>query len=142
MIFKKIFDGHERRKFVRLQEPLPIRFKLLDKNNSTPILDWKECTAHDISRGGICLEITGVEAELKKLLTAGSNVFQLEITLPLKKVTIKGNVYYVKVLGETMWNHFRKEILEIGVQFTEINSEDENIISNFIVQKYLEKYGV
>lgn len=143
---KELFDGHERRRFVRLKEPVPVKFKVLNKDNPESISDWIECYTHNISRGGLCIEITSVGEELKKAVTNKSSLFKLEITLSLrleeKKVIVEGSVYYIKVLGEPVWNHFKKETLEVGIKFTGINSEDEDLISNFIVEKYLEKYGI
>ncbi len=40
-------------------------------------------------------------------LLTSSSISRYVFILPLKKVIAKGNIYYVKVLGETIWNHFR-----------------------------------
>jgi c-di-GMP-binding flagellar brake protein YcgR len=136
------FNGQERRKFVRLKEPLPVKLRLLDKKNSAIILDWKECTTHDISRGGVCVQIADVDMELRKAITNTSNILELAITLHAgKQVTVKGNINYISALGKTVWNYFKNEILEVGMKFTEISDGDENSISDFIVQQYVEKYG-
>jgi c-di-GMP-binding flagellar brake protein YcgR len=143
MIFKKFSDGYERRRFVRVDEPLPVKFKLLDRNSSEAVSEWKECNIRDISRGGACIQLNDVDEKLKEAITSSSNIFEFEMTLPAqKKIVAKGDIYYLKARGATIWENFKKEILEIGVKFIEISPEDENLIVAYIAEKYINKYGI
>lgn len=139
LLDEKLFDGKERRKFVRIGESLPVKFRI---NNGVTSPDWKECISRDISRGGICVQINGVTGEFKEKILNPDSTIELEIGLSmLTTVRAKGDLCSLKVVGRAVWNHFENETLEAGIRFTEINPEDDIVISDFVVHKYLEKYG-
>jgi c-di-GMP-binding flagellar brake protein YcgR len=136
------FNGQERRKYVRVPDPLPVKFRLMAKGDPGYILDWTDCQTRDISTGGACIEIENIDKEKGDVIGSGTVIFELEITLPSqKKIVAKGNMYFVKVLGESVWNHYIKEKLKVGIRFIEISGESEKQISEYIVQQYLDSYG-
>jgi c-di-GMP-binding flagellar brake protein YcgR len=137
-----IFRGKERRKYVRITEPLTVRFRIIDRNTSACVADWKECQTRDISRGGACIEIENADKELFKAINNDINVFELEINMFAdRKVKAKGDVNYFHGLAEAVWNYLRQENIVIGIRFFEISEDDEELISQYIVDMYLKKYG-
>lgn len=137
--------GLERRKFVRIEELLPARMRLAKKSDKEIPLDqsvWRNCSILNISFGGMCLLIKNEGIKTSDLISGNREVFEFEITLPVNKVvTVRGDIYYIKAFGEVIWNNIRKDALELGVRFSHITPEDEKIISDFIVERYIEKYG-
>lgn len=142
MPFESIFDGRERRKHVRIGETLPVSFRLFDKNNPEPLCDWKDCLTHDISRGGICIRIEKIAEELRNKIISKKYVFEIRLDISMEnRVSARGDICSVHIVGETVWNRFKKETLEVGLRFTEISPEDDKIISDYIIRKYIDKYG-
>ena len=138
-----LFSGLERRQFVRIEQDIQAKLRLVSADDPSQINhDWNECTIKNISCGGVCVCIHDSGKEVRRTIFSKANVFEFDISLPSdKKVVAKGNVLYVKALGKIVWNNYRKNIVELGVKFSEISDESTEAISQYIVQKYVDGYG-
>jgi len=145
MELEKYFDGRERRKYIRIKELLTAKFMLIDRKNFEIISDWRKSHTRDLSRGGACVEVNGSHRELKELkdiLNKKPYILELEVTLPSdKKISAKADIHYVRMVGSSAWNYLKKEMLEIGIRFSDLSAENEKLISEFVVETYVEKYG-
>jgi hypothetical protein len=146
-LLKKQTGDHERRKHIRIMEPLPIKFKIFERGNSGKVMyDWKECRTRDLGRGGVCVEIAGNEKDLntlKEFLEKNPCAAELDMTLSFNGQNgSKGEEQNIRLTGEIVWGNIWDEMLCVGVNFAGISEEHEKLISDFIIENYLGKYGI
>lgn len=142
MSAKSKFDGIERRKFARVEDTLQVKFRIVNAADGRFISDYQECISRDISRSGMCIQISNPSRELIKTIENKSNMMDLELRLPSEHdVAIKGSISYVKIKGELVWTESGNTILETGIKFLEIAPKDMGLITDYITSKYIKKYG-
>ncbi|MFH1784515.1 MAG: PilZ domain-containing protein [bacterium] len=114
----------ERRKFVRLQKPVEVKYKFASESSKD-----EETKTRDISEGGVRIMMN------TKILPG--NIIDLEIILP-------DTAEPIKALGETVWEEEflegRNLAYEIGVKFIKISPKDREKISKH-VYKFLREGG-
>ncbi|MBN1622121.1 MAG: PilZ domain-containing protein [Endomicrobiales bacterium] len=135
----KNFDGLEKRKYVRLAKPILVNFRILNKKSKEVIINWRDGLSKDISKGGLRIEIYDPNPKFKKIISDPDNVLELNIPLYFqRKATLKGEVEYVHVTGESVWNRKawdakeKAETLEIGIAFKRSDNEIDSLITAFI----------
>jgi c-di-GMP-binding flagellar brake protein YcgR len=134
--------GVERRRFVRVDKEVPVKFRVLDQNNNQ-LLDWMNAKSKNISMGGVAIEITGLEVSSQKIAKSMDNIIELELMFHLGTENLKAHAKVVSVIskGKVKWNLSYKEVLEIGVKFTDVTPEKQQKIREFLIDSYLGKYG-
>ncbi len=114
----------ERRRYIRLDASLVVRYKILHGK-----LSEDQTLSKNISSGGICVP-------LKERIPTGVHL-DMEINLPTEKQPIK-------LIGEVVW---QKEIpnerggLDTGIRYVKINILDRQKITNYILTRLKIKYG-
>ena len=149
MIAISSFNGHERRKFVRVHEPINVRFRIIGKSASRKARkidfgDWIDAVSCDVGRGGMCLEFISPPRALIRSAINPKNMIEVEVHLPIhRRLMVSENVKYFRALGKVTWNKFtkKKKIWQAGLNFTKIGPDAEKLISNYIVERYIQKYG-
>ncbi len=108
----------ERRKFIRLNINVQIRFSIIEDYKAQKIAETK-----DIGAGGICLIL---DQELKK-----GDTLKLDIVLPDDPPTIHalGRVVWTKSFSMAMEKNTR---YDTGIEFTEIGDEDRKKINKYV----------
>lgn len=108
----------ERRKFIRLQAPIGVVYKVLKKSRRpkpAPSL------IRNIGGGGVCI--------IAKEDMRSGDLLDMQIQIPHLKETIHA-------VGEIVWfDHFRerdREIREAGVRFRDIEPKDLHRILEFV----------
>lgn len=129
------YVGPERRRYRRLTEALPVKFKIITKDKLTPSYDG---ITENISMGGIFLD--GLSDSARNLLDTGTKL-ALEIDIPnvSDPVTASGEVTYiheiVETRGEVRWVRKKPEQLRkpgVGIRFIEISDKDRAKIVDYI----------
>ncbi|MCB4792461.1 MAG: PilZ domain-containing protein [Elusimicrobia bacterium] len=140
---KNKFSGIEKRRYVRLNKPVLVRFRALGGSKNTSKTEWEYGISRDISKGGICLALLDPDKKRKQIMLDKKLVLELEIPLYFKKKTVfKGDVEYIKAVGKSVWN--KKELcLEkdkkatqviVGVSFKKLGHKTSKLITDFISQ--------
>ncbi|MDD5131115.1 MAG: PilZ domain-containing protein [bacterium] len=106
----------ERRKFVRLDTTVRIRYKVL-----IPTEDHNDTNSRDLSSGGVKIE---VKEPIKP-----STVLWLEINLPSETdpLEAKGEVIWQEKIAATENNRY-----EMGIKFLEMDLNDRNRLSKYL----------
>ena len=104
----------ERRRFVRVEAPIALRYKVVGSSASGMVPKTKK----DLS-------IEGVRVALAQRLASGTDI-QLELFLPGEAA--------IRPTGKVVWSaRFRSEgPYEAGVRFTEIDSMERDALARFI----------
>lgn len=129
------FIGPERRRYRRLTEALPVKFKIITKDKLAPSCDG---ITENISEGGIFLEMP---VSVQNSVPVGTKL-DIEIDIPNVPEPVKasGEVLYVsevvKAQGEVRWVREEKPDqaykFGTGVKFIEISNEGKDKIANYI----------
>ena len=109
----------ERRKFVRLDTRLPVRYRVL------PAAHADASALSDLSGGGLCLFV-------RDPLTPGARL-EVEVTLPgrPRPILFTGEVVWCEqydVVGRTV----RSRSIEAGLKFVSIAPEDQQAITRYV----------
>ena len=150
MISISSFNGHERRKYVRVHEPVKVRFRLIGKSSAARAErrvffgKWIEGRSSDVGRGGLCLEFISPPKALVTEMLKKENMIEVEVHLPIRRLLFVGeNIKYFRALGKIAWKKQsgKNKAWRVGINFTKIGAEAEKLISNYIVERYIKKYG-
>jgi c-di-GMP-binding flagellar brake protein YcgR len=133
--------GVERRRFVRVDKEVPVKFRVLDTDGKQ-LLDWVDAKSKNISMGGVAIEITRLDTASQRIAKSMDHIIELELMLHLG-TELKAHAKVVSVIskGKVKWNLSYKEVLEIGVKFTDVTPEKQQKIREFLIDSYLGKYG-
>ena len=116
-MWRKIFTGRERRQYVRLSTGLNVDFKLDSEGSEVPL---HKGVTRDISSEGICLA-ADVSAKEKSRI-------HLYIYFPSHPpLDVDANV---------IWQHQHL----LGLRFTKIEKDSQEIIRSFIANNLFKKY--
>jgi len=88
----------EQRKYLRLDTVFPVQFRLVNPETGVFLSDWLQGFTNNISRGGLCLAINNLNAELLKTLKEKKIKLALEIDIPisLKPILASATIVWVK----------------------------------------------
>ena len=133
------FDGRERRAYVRLDQSLPVRFKIsTEKINKT-----YTATTKNISQGGICLEIhRDTEELIENLSAAGSKIgIDLDTMLPRPPAVASQTPEWVNSRVDWTRKPTDKDpAMLIGLEFEGVTDEARKRIHDYIVKEFVKNY--
>ena len=93
----------EHRKYLRLDSVFPVQFRLETLDGKNFLSDWLQGFTNNLSRGGICLSINNLNAQLFKLLEEKKAKLSLEIDILIssKPIPAQASVVWVKdIIGD------------------------------------------
>ncbi len=113
----------EKRRFVRIDWPVIVKYKLLDEPKSED-----RCVGKDISEGGLSFPVY-------ERVSKGSSL-SLEIELPFDSMPIfaKGTVAWVREAGQKPARFF-----EVGIDFKDISLADRKRLRDYIANEIRER---
>jgi hypothetical protein len=128
-----MFDGSEKRKFQRLENPLEVTVEIVSAQDAPKGLPRLHIKSRDISKGGICLETKSIEVDGVNLLSgppfARENRLHLKIELIPEEPPLTAT-------GEVRWYDIARDIPEsicrLGVAFTEIEDGGKDRLAKFL----------
>jgi len=133
------FDGKERRAYVRLDQSLPVRFKIsTEKINKT-----YTATTKNISQGGICLEIhQDTEELMENLSAAGSKIgIDLDTMLPRPPAAASKSPEWVNSRVDWTRKPTDKDpAMLIGLEFEGVTDQARKRIHDYIVKEFVKNY--
>lgn len=115
-----IWDGSERRRFVRISTNVPVRYSLPKNPNDIKISKTK-----DISTGGICITIN------EKLIPRARLCLEIEPRESHGPILAKGEVAWVKENTEAMSKEGIR-YFDIGIEFKDILPKDKERLFGFV----------
>lgn len=134
MWFKNKIDfGVERRKYIRLDTVLPVQFRLESPDGSGPLSPWIQGFTNSIGRGGICLAVNGLSAELFKLIQEKNVKLSIETEVPLFSnpiIAFTGVAWTKEIPGSA--NRYL-----IGLSYEQINPFQNNMLMRYVRLKKL-----
>ncbi len=83
-------SGRERRQYIRLDSVFPVSFRLTQADG-TAVSDWIQGFTHNVSTGGILLDINNIKPELAARLKARIEKVSLKIQMPLAGSSIEAD---------------------------------------------------
>lgn len=135
----ELFDGRERRAYVRLKTALPVRFKVSGERMTKVYT----ATTHNISHGGLCLEVHQDKEELIEKLSADRPKLGVDID-----AMIHGQDTAVSV--EPLWVNSRVErtrkpnsqdsVLIMGLEFENLTQAVRKKLHNYLVSEFVKHY--
>jgi TolA-binding protein len=130
---QKDYLGSERRKYIRLDTVFPVQFRLLSLDGRRFLSEWLQGFTNDVGKGGLCLSVNNLHADLAQSLKGGQAKLSLEIQMPInaKAVSAIGRVAWIKdILGEP-----NKYI--IGLSYEDIDRRQNSKIMRYAWMKKL-----
>ncbi|MBW2433195.1 MAG: PilZ domain-containing protein [Deltaproteobacteria bacterium] len=135
----KPFNGTERRAYVRLDNSLPVRFKI-PGNPSGPIYT---ATTRNISQGGLCLEIDHEKEALFEALSAAGQKIGIDINslIPCRANLVTEMSNWIS--GRVDWARKSDQdhnLLQVGLEFEDLTEEARKRIRDYLVDQFLRQY--
>ncbi len=114
-------EGKEKRKFIRLPTVFPVHFRIVSREDKTPLTETRQAFTRDVGRGGMCLEVNNLKDELAAKLQKGEVKLSLVIEVPFstKPIGAFGQVRWIEKTKESYPNKYL-----LGISY-EIISEKE-----------------
>lgn len=134
---KKKEIASERRRYVRIAPPRPIKIKYsFVRGYGAQGVYSADAMSNSVSGGGLFVEMPYLEPETVDELLKGEKKLALEIDLPNMKQPIKA-------LGQVVWMEGKRDgkryYYGAGVSFLRIDENDRDEIINYIIDLYLQK---
>jgi c-di-GMP-binding flagellar brake protein YcgR len=133
------FNGKERRAYVRLKKPLPVRFKIFTEQMG------KTYTAKtkNISRGGLCLEVHQDTQELLENLSGTDPKIgiDLETLIPWSNTASSAKPAWIN--SRVDWARkptAKNPAMMIGLEFEDVTDEVRKRINDYIVEEFVKRY--
>ena len=126
-------QANEHRHFIRLDSVFPVQFRVLNLDGKGFISDWMQGFTNNIGKGGLCLSVNNLNAELVRLLKSGEVKLSLEIDLPVAGGPIKAKAAVSWLRQEA--SGANKFIL--GLNYEEIDQLQNNKIMRYARAKQL-----
>ena len=143
--WRNIFTGRERRKHVRLSTELNVDFKLDDEGSEIP---FHKGMTRDISPEGICLATGAFSKKKWEEIVQEKRHLSVCIYFPPgykeDKVKADAEVQRIDVVANVIWQQLEKrdgkDICLLGLYFTRIENNSQEIIRSFIAENLLKRY--
>ncbi|MCX7926633.1 MAG: PilZ domain-containing protein [Candidatus Omnitrophica bacterium] len=119
--------NNERRRYIRLDSVFPVQIRLLSANGKTILSDWQQAFTHNVSDGGMRIDIHNCSPELFNLLQEGTVKLQLKILLPLSAA-------FVNAQAKISWfSESQKELksVSLGVVYEYIEPSGQKRIMRY-----------
>lgn len=82
-------QASERRAYIRLDSVFPVQFRLVSLDGMNFLSGWVQGFTNNISKGGLCLRINNIDAELAKTIKSQVMRLTIEIENPFTKTSLK-----------------------------------------------------
>ena len=135
----KLFNGKERRAYVRLETSLPVRFKISGKEMS------KIYTAitKNISHSGLCLEVHQDKEELINKLSADCPKLGIDLDGLIPDQAPAESAKPAWVNSRVDWTRKPKSkdpVLLMGLEFENLTQEARKKIHDYLVGEFVKRY--
>ena len=135
-MMRELFNGRERRAYVRLETSLPVRFKISGKEMS------KIYTAitKNISHGGLCLEVHQDKEELVDKLSANGPKLGIDLDAMMSDQDATVSAKQVWVNSRVDWTrkpNSKEPVLVMGLEFENLTQEARKKIHDYLVDEFL-----
>lgn len=143
-MWRNIFTGKERRRFVRLPVELKVDFRLDREPDASA---WHKGITRDICPDGICLTTDVFSGkEWMDIIEKGLSL-SLYIFFPgikEEKIGAEAEVQRIDVEARVVWHNHEnteeKDTCLLGLHFTRIEKESQEIIRKFIIDNLVKGY--
>jgi hypothetical protein len=136
---KAIFNGRERRSYVRVDRELPIRYRI----KGHPSGQIYTGATKNISQGGLCVEIIRHQDELIETLSSIKKqpFLEVELTLPGRNGQPGPQTDWITGRVDWLRNPTAKNPVSlIGLGFVDLHEEVRRKIYDFVLGVYLKGY--
>jgi c-di-GMP-binding flagellar brake protein YcgR len=136
---RDLFNGRERRAYIRLETELPVRFKISGEKMSKI---YTACT-RNISHGGLCLEVHQAKEDLIDKLSADDPKLGIDLdtlipdqnaAVSAKPVWINSRVDWTRKLNS------KDSVLLMGLEFENLNQAARKKLHDYLVGEFLKRY--
>ena len=135
----KLFNGKERRAYVRLETSLQVRFKISGPEMSKIYA----ATTKNMSHGGLCLEVHQDKEELIEKLSAVDTKLGIDLDALIPKPIVAGSEKPVWVDSRVDWMrkpNRKNSTLLMGLRFEDLTQEARRKIHGYIVDEFVRRY--
>lgn len=137
----ELFNGKERRAYVRLETALPVRFKISGKEMSKTYA----ATTRNLSHGGLCLEVHQDKEELMDKLSADSTKLGIALDAMIPKLGVADSEKPLWVDSSVDWirtPNRKNPTLRMGLRFEDLTQKARRLIHSYIVDEFVKRYEV
>lgn len=121
--------GEEQRHYLRVPTIFPVEIRFIDKRTGHSASKIIQCFTHDISKGGMCLEVYAPAASFKDYLESDQYKILLIITPPFSKHPI--TAFALKTWSKTVKDKGLEKIL-VGVCYDSIIEQDRKRLYSYV----------
>jgi c-di-GMP-binding flagellar brake protein YcgR len=136
-----ISGGRERRKYIRIDTEVPVRFKISWLNSGKIY----SAITKNISHGGICLEVLQDQNELVESLSSAPEWPTMEIAPLLPDLSADNDTEAPWITSRLDWVQkpsAKNPALLIGMGFVEMADEVRKQIYDFVVGQFIGNYNL
>ncbi len=136
---RDLFNGRERRAYIRLETALPVRFKISGKETR------KIYTARtkNISHGGLCVEVHQDKEDIIDKLSADATKLgiDLDTLIPDQKEVVSAKPIWVNSRVDWARKPGPKDpALLMGLEFEDLTQAARKKIHDYLVGEFLKRY--
>jgi hypothetical protein len=125
--------GVEKRKFLRLELPLPVTLIIISDDQVAGGPKPIRVKSRNISEQGMCIETRQIEIDGVHMLSGSPGAQKNRLDLAIELYGIEKTI---KVIGEVCWYDLSPEsekfMFQVGIVFLDISQEDKALLKNFI----------
>ena len=107
----------ERRQYIRLDTVFPVEFRLVSFDGKNFLSPWMQGFTHDVSKGGICLEVNNLDATVLETIKIQKAHLYLAIEMPFAKKAVNATARIAWV--QEIKGEINKHLL--GLSYLEID---------------------
>ncbi len=122
-----------RRKFLRLDSVLPVQFRFLSFDQSKALSEWFQGFTHNLSAGGLLLDIHNIPSNFLVLLKEKDITISLRINIPIRNIDIEAiaTVAWLQPSATNINNY------SLGVNYISIKPASRSKLMRFVWTKKL-----
>ena len=136
---KSIFNGRERRGYVRIDTQLPVRFRIYSLFSGKIFLGETK----NVSQSGLCVEASQDQDELIETLSSLEPLPTIEVALSLPDLHGEPTIQVDWITGRLDWAkkpNAKDPTLLIGVGFVDMEKKVRRQLHEFVVGQFLKRY--
>lgn len=137
----ELFNGKERRAYVRLETSLSVRFKISGQEMGKIYA----ATTKNMSRGGLCLEIHQDKEELLEKVSADGTKLGIDLVALVPKPGVVDSEKPEWVDSRVDWlqkPNRKNPTLLMGLRFEDLTEKARRLIHSYIVDQFVKRYEV
>ena len=134
-----IFNGRERRSYVRVDALLPVRFRLCGLVSAKI---YSRATKN-VSQGGLCLEVLQNQDELIETVSSMGRWPSVELELSLPDNQGEPSIHLDWIASRLDWAEkpgAKNPALFMGMGFVDMHEEVRGLIYEFVLDHFLKRY--